>query len=225
MASWMIHLRVADALLDEFAKTAPEAFVAGSLAPDCGRPVPGGGYRPAKSVTHFRRCSGYAADAFYISGVTYRKEHREFYMGYYAHLVTDTLWNRLVNHPVRWNFGAYAADYGSLREFLRAFHDDWYREDFRYLREHPDFRAFRILETMGPFPNRQLCFYGKDDLTRRFAEIVQFYRGAAKQPLRAQPLFTREQADRFVEETTAELRRDLHSKMVLSASGRHSFFS
>ena len=38
MASWMVHLRIADRLLDEIEKIDATAFVMGNIAPDSGVP-------------------------------------------------------------------------------------------------------------------------------------------------------------------------------------------
>ena len=60
MASWMIHFRVADALLQadvlrELPPEAQAAFITGNVAPDSGTPLPGGGYAPDKDTSHFMR--------------------------------------------------------------------------------------------------------------------------------------------------------------------------
>ena len=61
MASWMIHFRVAQAMLDRGAlgedpeRALSEAFVMGNIAPDSGVPTPEGGYSPDKNTSHFMR--------------------------------------------------------------------------------------------------------------------------------------------------------------------------
>jgi len=42
MASWMVHLRIADCLLDKFVHLDKTAFVMGNIAPDSGVPTEGG---------------------------------------------------------------------------------------------------------------------------------------------------------------------------------------
>ena len=39
MASWMIHLRIADKLLDKIPNLSPIEFLMGSMAPDSGIPT------------------------------------------------------------------------------------------------------------------------------------------------------------------------------------------
>ena len=53
MASWMIHLRVADLLLDRVPDKT--AFVVGNIAPDSGVPsADWSQYFPPKSVSHYK---------------------------------------------------------------------------------------------------------------------------------------------------------------------------
>ena len=59
MASWMIHLRVADLLLDRIPDLDETAFVMGNIAPDSGTVSPDWSqYFPPKSVSHFKLESG-----------------------------------------------------------------------------------------------------------------------------------------------------------------------
>ena len=41
-------------------------------------------------------------------------------------------------------------------QFVWKNKEDWYDLDFRYLEEHPDFRAFRIYEQFKGFKNDQI---------------------------------------------------------------------
>ena len=58
MASWMIHLRIADKLLDRIPDISPIEFIMGNLAPDSGAPLEGGGFFPDQTVSHFRLDDG-----------------------------------------------------------------------------------------------------------------------------------------------------------------------
>ena len=51
MATWLAHLRVAELILEGF-HLPEEDFLVGNIAPDCGKPVPGG-FDPPKEVTHW----------------------------------------------------------------------------------------------------------------------------------------------------------------------------
>ena len=54
MASWMVHLRVADELLKKIEKLDEQAFVIGNIAPDSGVPNEDWTvFQPPKDVSHF----------------------------------------------------------------------------------------------------------------------------------------------------------------------------
>ena len=54
MASWMVHLRIADELLNKLDGIDETAFIVGSIAPDSGVPnADWSVFSPPKSVTHF----------------------------------------------------------------------------------------------------------------------------------------------------------------------------
>lgn len=55
MASWMVHLRIADELLKHIDSVDETAFVMGNIAPDSGVPSEDWKeYHPPKSVSHFK---------------------------------------------------------------------------------------------------------------------------------------------------------------------------
>ena len=53
MASWMIHLRVADRLLDLIPDLSPIEFIMGNLAPDSGRVCGTDQFDPPAKITHY----------------------------------------------------------------------------------------------------------------------------------------------------------------------------
>ena len=110
MASWMIHLRIADQLLDQIPGLDETAFVIGNIAPDSGVPNEDWSvYSPPKSVSHYK-VKGENGNTFDL--VSFVREHfspemirsfslREFsfFLGYYAHLLTDVEWISEVLQP------------------------------------------------------------------------------------------------------------------------------
>ena len=66
MASWMVHLRIADKLLDRIPGLSPVEFIVGNIAPDSG--VPNGdwsAFHPSTRVSHFKSADKKAdPDAF-----------------------------------------------------------------------------------------------------------------------------------------------------------------
>jgi len=102
IASWMVHLRIADASLDKIAGIDELAFVMGNIAPDSGVPnADWTGYTPPKSVSHYYaaqedgKSKKIDADAFcaaYFSEediASYSAKAYSFFLGYFVHLLTD----------------------------------------------------------------------------------------------------------------------------------------
>ena len=55
MASWMIHLRIADRLLYELGELDETAFIMGNIAPDSGVPNEDWSqFTPPKAISHFK---------------------------------------------------------------------------------------------------------------------------------------------------------------------------
>ena len=58
MASWMVHLRVADLLIERLEGIAKQEFVMGNIAPDSGVPnADWTAYAPPSQVSHFKMWS------------------------------------------------------------------------------------------------------------------------------------------------------------------------
>ncbi len=212
MASWIIHLRIADALLHHL-NVETSHFLAGSLAPDCGLRIGTNQFDPPASVTHFTN-SGKANceySRFWKEFGQDETDHarRSFYLGYFAHLMTDVLWVERVSNPVKQEYRElYTSD---REEFYRRVKGDWYDLDFLFLRKCPDLFAYRMLAELSDYQNDFLPYYGSEHLRTQFCFITQFYANDAVDEGREFPYLTAEQADAFVEsalqDILCELRR------------------
>lgn len=210
MASWMVHLRVADKLLDRLEGIAETEFIMGNIAPDSGVPNSDWtAYAPSKEVSHFMTDSedgtvkidveSYLSRYFTAEKrAEYSREQYSFYLGYLTHLLTDLEWIARINKPATARYPeAYAADPHKLLWTLKK---DWYDLDFLYLKKHPDFRAFRIYENAAGFVNRYMDIFAADAFENRREYITGFYRGGRKDIEREYIYMTEEQAERFVED-------------------------
>ena len=96
MASWMVHLRIADKLLDNISDLSPVEFIVGNVAPDSGVPNEDWSvFTPSTQVSHFKTDSSKAnPDAFAGKYFTpalqagYSGQQYGFYLGYLVHLIT-----------------------------------------------------------------------------------------------------------------------------------------
>lgn len=202
MASWMIHLRVADKLLDRIPDISPIEFIMGNLAPDSGAPQPDGSFCPSQTVSHFRVDNGTgkkvidleAFRARYFSPALcagYHEKQYAFYLGYYCHLLTDICWSDRVAWPTRQRFPA--ADWSHIKR-------DWYDLDRLYLKRRPGFRAFRAYLGSVGFVNSYMDFFPADAFELRRRAVTAFYLADGEDPDRTYTYLTEDESDRFVDD-------------------------
>ena len=90
--------------------------------------------------------------------------------------------------------------------FVWVLKKDWYDLDFRYLKEHPDFRAFHLYEDAPDIKNDFMKEFAEDAFENRREYICGYYRSDNHGDLyRDYRYLTKERSDRFVEETTEKI--------------------
>ena len=212
MASWMIHLRIADRLLDRIDGLSVEAFIMGNIAPDSGVPNEDWSqFTPSTAVSHFRLDNGTGKKKIDIAAFVsqyftdklrrrYDKESYSFFLGYLTHLLTDCLWSDKIAHPT---LEPYLAN--GNRQMIAKVKEDWYDLDHLYLRSNPDFRSFKIYKEIEAFPNTYMDIFSRDAFDNRRAYIVGFYEQANHNLDRKYPFLTQEETDRFVDEACDQI--------------------
>lgn len=185
MASWMIHLRVAQQIYEKLNLSEREAFVMGNLAPDSGVPTADGtGFEPDAGVSHFRTIDENGIKDVHEEQFVERyfsKEKRlgysereyAFYFGYLAHLLTDKLWACEIVYRAKEKFRKEFTENNSY--FWEQIKKDWYDLDFLYLKKNPNFPAFRIYEGIKEFKNVYLEFFSEDAFEQKKQFVVSFY--------------------------------------------------
>ena len=215
MASWMIHLRIADALLNRWQDLEPTAFVMGNMAPDSGVPNEDWSvFTPPYDRTHFKTKTerGSAIDverfcAEFLSDEALRRySEREFafFLGYVVHLMTDVRWGKTVYAELK---REHKKEYeANPEELVRSAKEDWYDLDFLYFEQHPCFREFSVFEHAVGFENAFMEMFPKNAFDKRRQYICGFYRSDGHGELhRTYRYLTRERANAFVEDTAAQL--------------------
>ena len=212
MASWMVHLRIADILLDRIPDLCPTEFIVGNIAPDSGVPNEDWSvFTPSTTISHFRTPSHKKADPshfahkYFTSQLrrAYTSEEHAFYLGYLVHLMTDVAWSNNILYPAKIRFAdEWAADSNGC---IWRMKEDWYDLDFMYLRDHPQFRAFQIYQNAVGFENRFMEEFSRDAFDNRRQYITGFYREAKENLDRHYPYLTKEEMDRFVAQSSAEI--------------------
>ena len=215
MASWMVHLRIADRLLDQIPGLSPVEFILGNMAPDSGVPNEDwSSFTPSTDISHFtlddRKASpeGFCAKYF----TPQRQEEYDirqysFYAGYLCHLLTDNLWSETIARPC---FRKYVGDgppwFGPTVSRIKA---DWYDLDFKYLRDRPGFRAFRAYLGAVGFVNTFMEEFAPDAFENRRQYITDFYLQTHDNIDREYPYLTEAEMNGFVDSAVAQILADL----------------
>lgn len=216
MASWMVHMRIADKLLDSLPGLSPTEFIVGNIAPDSGVPNEDwSSFSPPTSVSHFKS-AGKKADpeAFAAKYLNHRQDYTpkqfSFYLGYLTHLLTDVLWSEKIARPALDRAGK--TDAPDREAYIWKLKKDWYDLDFKYLRDHPDFRAFHIYREAVDFRNIYMEEFAPDAFDNRRQYITGFYLAGREGLDREYPYLTEAQMDTFAADAIHTILNILHTK-------------
>ena len=211
MASWMVHLRIADKLLDNISDLSPVEFIVGNVAPDSGVPNEDWSvFTPSTQVSHFKTDSSKAnPDAFAGQDYTpalqagYSGQQYGFYLGYLVHLITDVLWVRDIYDPSKLRFAEERDK--DPDNFIWKLKADWYDLDFKFLRDHPGFRAFRVYLGAVGFVNEYMEEFSPDAFDNRRQYITSFYLENNDHLDRDYPYLTEPEMDAFTDNAVKEI--------------------
>lgn len=215
MASWMVHLRIADKLLDIIPDLSPTEFIVGNIAPDSGVPNEDwSAFSPPTKVSHFKSAGKKAnpeafAAKYFLRPSEYNRKQYSFYLGYLTHLLTDVLWSEQVARPSLDRFGK--TDAPDREEFIWKLKRDWYDLDFKYLRDHPDFRAFYVYRNAVDFRNDYMEEFAPDAFDNRRQYITAFYLEGKDNLDREYPYLTEAEMDGFTEQAVHKILDKLHT--------------
>ena len=111
MATWVTHLMIADSVLKHFPSFDRRGVCVGNIAPDCNvENEDWSAFTPSREVTHWmqgERKKASDCDAFYEQYIEKRRnriqsaEEYAFLMGYYAHLITDAAFQKMIRDEDR----------------------------------------------------------------------------------------------------------------------------
>ena len=223
MASWMVHLRIADKLLDKIPNLSPVEFIVGNIAPDSGVPNEDWSeFTPDTKTSHFKTGKR-KADPTPFAAKYFRQEQQAvytdrqyaFYLGYLTHLLTDVLWSDRIVTPTLEKFGK--LDAPDRTEFIWKAKEDWYDLDYKYLRDHPGFRAFRVYLGAVGFVNAFMEEFIPDAFDNRREYITSFYLQENDHLDRGYPYLTEAEMDAFVESSVGEILEMLKTYTSMSS--------
>ncbi|MDF2905235.1 MAG: hypothetical protein K0R34_556 [Herbinix sp.] len=215
MATWMVHLRIADKLLDKISCLSGTEFIVGNIAPDSGIPNEDWSvFTPSGNLSHFKTTDADGFKDIHIGEYVeqyysleqrkkYNEKQKSFYLGYLSHLLTDMMWSNLVVRPSKDKFKSlYDHDWN---EWIWTLKRDWYDLDFLYLKRNPDFRAFSIYKEAVGFHNDFIDFFSADAFDNRREYITSFYSEVRDNIEREYNYLNEIEMAQFVEETVKRI--------------------
>jgi hypothetical protein len=224
MASWMVHLRVADKLMSKMYDLSSTEFIVGNIAPDSGIPnADWSTFTPSGEVSHFKTTDADGLRNIHLNDYVeqfftkdqrnkYNSKQKSFYLGYLTHLLTDIMWGDAVVRPSKDKFKAlYDKD---MTEWVRALKKDWYDLDFLYIKQNPDFRAFSIYKNAVGFHNDYIDFFSDDAFDNRRKYITGFYSGERGNLEREYTYLKEGEMDRFVDESVEKISQILKEEYL-----------
>jgi len=178
MSTWVTHLMVADEAIMQLPFLCRHEFFVGNIAPDCNvENEDWTSFTPSREVTHWmgnERKTASDCDRFLHEYVETKdnldNKEKSFLLGYYAHLITDAefqrlirdkkrvkaAWDRIKNHPVlsKQSVGM-DETWDSVKILLKSRErmKDLYALEREYLDEHPESGYITDIMGLEEFPD------------------------------------------------------------------------
>ncbi len=184
MASWIVHLRITENLLERIPGLDEQLFTIGNIAPDSGIPdEKWENFTPPPEVTHF--VTPEVKDTVYHhNDLLFYREHLlplrdlssdaqkfSFLLGYFFHLVTDNCWSLDIGGPTKKRF---AEQFAADKDFIWEVKKDWYGLDHRFVREHPESLFWQVFLHCA-YDRVDLPFLPVEAVQQRIAYIQEYY--------------------------------------------------
>ena len=225
MATWVTHLMIADSVLQHFPGLDRHGFCIGNIAPDCNvENEDWTAFTPSREVTHWmqgERKKASDCDAFYEEYIAKRRdriqttEEYAFLMGYYAHLITDAAFQKMIRDEARvkavWKR---IKENENLREQSAGIEESWdnakklipkrvwvghiYSLEAEYLEAHPDSGYLTEILPLKAFPD-YIDYLPKGAIVRKIG--VMGYLPEINESLSEWIAISREEYEAYIQET------------------------
>ena len=220
MATWGLHLRIAEALLERGYDLDEAMFAVGNIGPDCGMPNEDwSAFDPPTSVSHWKMegdsKADIDADKFYRSHLAKELvDHKEksFLVGYYVHLLTDIAFANYYRHRKK-NDPLYAPLHSDPK-FIWTIKEDWYDLDHLYFREHPKSLFYRVFQHVSEVDN-YLDYYPEGAIIRQVRYITEFYQNPSDKLDREYIYLSMADMNQFVDKTLEGIIEDLEDRSLV----------
>lgn len=211
MASWIVHLRLAERLYTHFQNLDYTAFCLGNIAIDSGKVNEDLTVTPPVTISHWTK-SGKKSDCDYegLFDTYFNKDQdnftQSFYLGCVSHLMTDNFW---VLDLFNADKIKYAKELAADKFFVLEIKKDWYDQDFLYLQKQPDFKPLQVLAQIHDFKNTYLPWFDEDAIQIKLDELVSFYQDVPTHLDREYPFLDEKGMNTFVENTAKKIEVEL----------------
>ncbi|MBU5256106.1 zinc dependent phospholipase C family protein [Tissierella praeacuta] len=214
MATWGVHIRIAEAILNAHSSLDEKYFLVGNVGPDCGQPNEDWSeFFPPKSVSHWINEDNFIeAEKFYKKYLNKGIEDNKLYsflLGYYVHLLIDIEWIGIMDEKKKIdnNYKKLEKD----EKFIWTIKEDWYDLDHLYFRKNPNSIFHRIFKNIESFPD-YLDYYPAGAIERQLRYIREFYTKYNGNPDREYIYLTEKEMDDFVSKKSNDIIELLEKK-------------
>ena len=225
MATWVTHLMIADSVLKHFPSLDRRGFCVGNIAPDCNvENEDWTAFTPSREVTHWMQAERKRAsdcDTFYEEYIAKRRnciqtsEEYAFLMGYYAHLITDASFQKMIRDKDRVkNAWKRIKEKENLRKNSAGMEETWdnakklipkqiwvghiYSLEAEYLKAHPDSGYLTEILPLKEFPD-YIDYLPKGAIVRKIG--VMGYLPENNEGLGEWIAISREEYEAYIEDT------------------------
>ena len=217
MATWGLHMRMAEIILEEKYNLDTEYFLVGNIGADCGVPNENWTqFTPHTDISHWSTGgkSGIQEDRFReinLNDPSMAIKKKSFLLGYYVHLLTDKIFTHLVKDKVK-NDRNYAP-YLENPDFLWTIKKDWYDLDHKYFRDHPDNIFHKAFQHVRDFPD-YMDYYPKGAVQRQVDYITQYYLKPTDDLDREYLYLNEEETEKFLEYASKLIVEDMDTHLA-----------
>lgn len=207
MATWGLHMRIAEGLLEQDITLNHKEFIVGNIGPDCGMPNEDwSAFTPPTKISHFKNATTNEIDAqlfyeTYIEKANPLEEGYAYLVGYYIHLLTDIKFTAYIQ-------GKIDSDplYAPLKEddkFIWTIKKDWYDLDHLYFRDNQESVFYTVFQHVEMFPE-YLAHYPQGATIRQIKHITNFYLKSGEDLDRVYQYLTMDEMNTFVKTSLNE---------------------
>ncbi len=214
MATWIIHLRIAEKLYKEFdcLELDKIGFYLGNIAIDSGKVNDDLSLSPPRYISHWFEDSTKKYGCRYKDFFqTFLNEELDifsfsFYLGCVAHLITDNIWYQKVVQKTK---DKYRKELNEDYKFILQPKKDWYDVDCLFIRDHPNFEPLDMLSAVKGFKNIYLPWFDEDSIQLKLDELLEFYKTIPNDIDRDYLYFNSDEMENFVDYTVLAVKQEL----------------